>query len=183
MQRCGYRRQDLMGPLEVQRAGLCLQRHRPTALQLAGKLTSQGCLNAVAPGLLVHIVDQLTGRCFLKDTGTSIFPQFLVFTAVRPILDGTQRQADPLLRRATDRAVVPWPPFCVDIPAGRRPVRHYWLSNRLEDTASLQSFAIVSASIAAVLNGTARSLCNSPRRFVTILLCNGAVLKNELYRY
>ncbi len=49
-----------------------------------------------------------------------------VFAAVRSVLDRPQKQADPLLGRAADRAVVPQPPVCVDIPAGRRPVRHYW---------------------------------------------------------
>jgi hypothetical protein len=44
-------------------------------LQL-GKLAAQGRLNAVAPGPLVHVVDQISKRRFLVDTGTSfsIFP-------------------------------------------------------------------------------------------------------------
>jgi hypothetical protein len=44
-------------------------------LQL-GKLTSKGRLNAVAPGPLVHIEDQLSKRRFLVDTGASfsIYP-------------------------------------------------------------------------------------------------------------
>jgi hypothetical protein len=43
---------------------------------LAGKLGSRGRLNAVVPGSLVHIVDQLSGRRYLVDTGASfsIFP-------------------------------------------------------------------------------------------------------------
>jgi hypothetical protein len=46
------------------------------ALQLVGKLELPGRLNAVAPGLLVYIYDQLTGRRFLVDTGAafSILP-------------------------------------------------------------------------------------------------------------
>ena len=46
------------------------------ALQLVGKLEPPGRLNAVAPGLLVYINDQLTGRRFLVDTGAafSILP-------------------------------------------------------------------------------------------------------------
>jgi hypothetical protein len=45
-------------------------------LFLGGKLRSPGRLNAVAPGVLVHVVDQLTGRRFLVDTGAafSIIP-------------------------------------------------------------------------------------------------------------
>ena len=46
------------------------------ALQLVGKLEIPGRLNAVAPGLLVYINDQFTGRRFLVDTGAafSILP-------------------------------------------------------------------------------------------------------------
>jgi hypothetical protein len=46
------------------------------ALQLVGKLEIPGRLNAVAPGLLVYINDQLTGWRFLVDTGAafSILP-------------------------------------------------------------------------------------------------------------
>ncbi len=40
------------------------------ALQL-GKLVSRGRLNAVAPGPLVHIENQLSKRRFLVDTGAS----------------------------------------------------------------------------------------------------------------
>ena len=45
-------------------------------LQLVGKLETPGRLNAVAPGLLVYINDQFTGRRFLVDTGAafSILP-------------------------------------------------------------------------------------------------------------
>jgi hypothetical protein len=43
---------------------------------MAGKLSSRGWLNAIVPGSLVHIIDQLSGRCYLVDTGASfsIFP-------------------------------------------------------------------------------------------------------------
>jgi hypothetical protein len=43
-----------------------------------GKLGRQGRLNAVVPGSLVHIVDQLSNRRFLVDTGTTT-PSFLTF--------------------------------------------------------------------------------------------------------
>ena len=43
---------------------------------LLGKLTVRGRLNAVVPGELVHVTDQITSRRFLVDTGAafSIFP-------------------------------------------------------------------------------------------------------------
>jgi hypothetical protein len=79
-----------------------------------------------------------------------------VFAAVRSVLDRPQWQADPLLGRAADRAVVPCPPVCVDIRAFRCPLCHvgvdflrscqllvYPGANPLVDLASLQSFAMV----------------------------------------
>ncbi len=58
--------------LAVRRQGVQL----PLALFMAGKLGSRGRLNAVVPGSLVHIVNQLSGRRYLVDTGASfwIFP-------------------------------------------------------------------------------------------------------------
>jgi len=43
---------------------------------MAGKLVRRGRINAIAPGHLVHIVDESTQRRFLVDTGAaySIFP-------------------------------------------------------------------------------------------------------------
>ena len=45
-------------------------------LQLAGKLGVRGLVNAVAPGQLVYVTDQLSNRRFLVDTGAafSILP-------------------------------------------------------------------------------------------------------------
>ena len=47
-------------------------------MQLDGKLGAPGRLNAVAPGFLVHVLDQNSGRRFLVDTGAafSILPHF-----------------------------------------------------------------------------------------------------------
>jgi len=44
---------------------------------VAGKVGGRGQLNAVAPGSLVHIIDVLSGRRYLNDTGASflIFPR------------------------------------------------------------------------------------------------------------
>jgi hypothetical protein len=41
-------------------------------LLLDGKLKSPGRLNAIAPGILVHVVDQLTSRRFLVGAAFSI---------------------------------------------------------------------------------------------------------------
>jgi hypothetical protein len=70
------RRRHLLEPLAVRGKCVPLQGLGGLSLQLAGKVMAQGCLNAVAPGQLVHIVDQLMGRHFLIDTGAiySIFP-------------------------------------------------------------------------------------------------------------
>jgi hypothetical protein len=56
-----------------------------------------GCLNAVAPGQLVHIVDQLTGRRFLIDTGAnySIFPHCFTSPPSEPLLTGASGQRIP----------------------------------------------------------------------------------------
>jgi len=58
-------------------------------LQL-GKLSTRGLLNAVAPGKLVLIADQLSNRRFLVDTGAaySIFPHFSSSSPHGPALAG-----------------------------------------------------------------------------------------------
>jgi hypothetical protein len=67
----GGRRQHLLELLAVRGDGVSLQGLCSVSLRLAEKLVARGCLNAVAPGPLVHIIDQLTGRRFLIDTGAS----------------------------------------------------------------------------------------------------------------
>ncbi len=59
-------------PLEVWRGSP----HLHEALHVDGKLVRRGRINAVAHGLLVHIVDKTSQRRFLVDTGAaySIFP-------------------------------------------------------------------------------------------------------------
>ncbi|MFO0007061.1 MAG: hypothetical protein ACK559_38690, partial [bacterium] len=61
-------------PLEVRRGGP----HLHEALHVDGKLVRQGRINAVAPGRLMHIVDETSQWRFLVDTGAtySIFPYF-----------------------------------------------------------------------------------------------------------
>jgi len=57
---------------------------------LAGKLAGRGSLNAVAPGKLVHIMDDISNRRFLVDTGASfsIFPHHSSSPASGPSLTG-----------------------------------------------------------------------------------------------
>ena len=64
---------------------------------MAGKLTIRGSLNAVAPGLLVHVVDDLSKRRFLIDTGAcySIFPHRSTSSPSGPRLTGASGQLIP----------------------------------------------------------------------------------------
>jgi hypothetical protein len=62
-----------------------------------GKLDRQGRLNAVVPGSLVHIVDQLSNRHFLVDTGASysIFPHTSAAAPSGPRMRGAASQLIP----------------------------------------------------------------------------------------
>jgi hypothetical protein len=62
-----------------------------------GKLDRQGLLNAVVPGSLVHIINQLSNRRFLIDTGASysIFPHHSSATASGPSLRGAAGRPIP----------------------------------------------------------------------------------------
>jgi hypothetical protein len=113
------------------------------------------CLNAVVPGQLVHIVDQLTGRRFLIDTGASysIFPH-----------RSTSPPSGPRIPCWGERVVqldfhgrrFEWTFLLADVSfaiIGVDFLRSHKLlvdpaANRLVDTASLQSFATVSAAAA-----------------------------------
>jgi hypothetical protein len=66
---------------------------------MAGKLVCQGRINAVAPGHLVHIVDESTQRRFLVDTGAaySIFP-----------FSSSGKQSGPRLRGADGLHIPCW---------------------------------------------------------------------------
>jgi hypothetical protein len=93
----GRRRRHLLEPLAVRGERVPLQGLGGFSLQLAGKLMAQGCLNAVAPGQLVHIMDQLTGRRFLIDTGASysIFPHRSTWPPSGLLLTGASGQRIP----------------------------------------------------------------------------------------
>ncbi|MFN9907249.1 MAG: hypothetical protein ACK56F_14205, partial [bacterium] len=86
-----------MEPLAVRRKRVSLQGHGGVPLWLAGKLVARGCFNAIAPGQLVHIVDQLTGRRFLIDNGASysIFPHRSTSPPSGPLLTGAGGQRIP----------------------------------------------------------------------------------------
>jgi hypothetical protein len=72
-------------PLAVWRRGDSLQE----SVQMAGKLAFQGYLNAVTPGYLFHIMDQVFKR-FLVNTGASysIFPHHSSSPPTSPLLAG-----------------------------------------------------------------------------------------------
>jgi hypothetical protein len=131
---------------------------------LLGKLGRQGRLNAVVPGSLDHIVDQLSNRCFLIGTGASfsIFPHNSSASPSGPNLRGTAGQLILCWGEKTLTlllhgrhftwsfllAVVSFPIIGVDF------LRHFQLmvdpaANMLVDKASLQSFVTVSLLTAA----------------------------------
>jgi hypothetical protein len=57
---------------------------------MSGKLETLGRLNAIAPGVLVHVVDQISGRRFLVDmrAAFSIIPHFPAFLLLTEALLG-----------------------------------------------------------------------------------------------
>jgi hypothetical protein len=66
-------------------------------VQLGGKLTHRGFLNAVTPGRLVHVLDQLSNMRFLVDTGASysIFPHSSSSPPTSPLLAGPSGTSIP----------------------------------------------------------------------------------------
>jgi hypothetical protein len=133
-----------------------LQRLGGDSLQLTVQLGGRGCLNALTPGQLVHIVDQLTGRRFFIDTGASysIFPYRSSSPPSGPTLTGANGQQIPCWG---ERAVqlnfhgrwFKWTFLLADFTfaiIGVDFLRSHKLlvdpaANRLVDTASFQSFA------------------------------------------
>jgi len=129
-----------------------------------GKLGRQGRLNAVVPGSLVHIVDQLSNRRFLVDTGASysIFPHFSAAPPSGPKLRGAAGQLIPCWGEKTINLSFQGKPFtwtfllaAVSFPIiGVDFLRHFGLmvdpaANTLVDKRSAESFATVSALTAA----------------------------------
>ena len=129
------------------------------SLQL-GKLASRGRLNAVAPGPLVHIEDQLSKRRFLVDTGASfsIYPFSSKAVPTGPTLFGPAGKLIPCWGERSISlqfnnkkftwsfllAAVSFPIIGVDF------LRHFKLlidpaANRLVDTATCQAFTTVSS--------------------------------------
>ncbi len=68
--------------------------HTPVQL---GKLACRGLVNAVSPGGLVHVVDQLSNRRFLVDTGAvfSVLPHSSPSPPDGPALAGAAGQPIP----------------------------------------------------------------------------------------
>jgi len=125
-----------------------------------GKLGSQGRLNTVAPGKLVNIIDQISNRRFLVDTGASfsVFPHFSSDPTTGPALYGAAGKIIPCWGEKVLQlcfngkpfewtfllAVVSFPILGVDF------FRHFQLSvnpaaNRLEDSSGCQHFSTVSS--------------------------------------
>jgi hypothetical protein len=132
----------------------------PTPLQL-GKLAARGHLNAVASGPLVHVVDQISKRRFLVDTGASfsIFPHHSSATPLGPSLFGPAGKIISCWGKTTlplsfdDRrfewtfllAAVSFPIIGVDF------LRHFSLlvdpaTNRLVDPRTCKAITTVSGS-------------------------------------
>ncbi len=57
---------------------------------MAGKLSRQGPINAIAPGVLLHVQDSVTGVVFLIDTGAafSVLPYSSSSPPTGPVLRG-----------------------------------------------------------------------------------------------
>jgi hypothetical protein len=157
------RHRHLLEPLAVRGEGVLLQGLGGVSLQLAGKLVARGCLNAVTPGQLVHIVDQLTGRRFLIDTGASysIFPHRSTSPPSEPHLTGASGQRIPcwgvrVVQLDFHGRRFEWTFLLADVTFAIIGVDFLSsnkllvdpVANCLVDTASLQSFAIVSAAAA-----------------------------------
>jgi hypothetical protein len=143
-------------PLEVWRGGP----HLHEALHVDGKLVRWGRVNAVAPGRLVHIVDETSQRRFLVDTGAaySIFPYSSPGKQSGPRLTGADGLHIPCWgeRRLTlffhSRLFV-WPFLLAKVQfpiIGVDFLRHFKLlvdpaANRLIDTVSTQLLPTVSS--------------------------------------
>ncbi len=60
------------------------------SVRVAGKLSCQGPINAIAPGMLLHVQDLKTGVLFLIDTGAvfSVVPFSSISPPTGPVLRG-----------------------------------------------------------------------------------------------
>ncbi len=54
---------------------------KPPSVKLAGKLASRGYLNSITPGHMVHVLDQVSKRRFLVDTGARHFSALVIIAA------------------------------------------------------------------------------------------------------
>jgi hypothetical protein len=75
------------------------------SLHLVRKLGGPGRLNAVPAGQLIHMLDQISNRCFLVDTGASYHPATsFFFTCLRPKAVWPSWSARSLLGRSPGAA-------------------------------------------------------------------------------
>ncbi len=134
--------------------------HLHEALLVAGKLVRRGRINAVAPGCLVHIVDETSQRCFLVDTGAaySIFPYSSPGKQSGPRLTGADGLHIPCwgerrLSRTFHGRLFVWPFLLAKVQfpiIGVDFLRHFKLlvdpgANRLVNTISTQLLPTVSS--------------------------------------
>ncbi|MFN9909164.1 MAG: hypothetical protein ACK56F_24100, partial [bacterium] len=154
-----HRVRPLLLPLD-----LCGQGDEVCGPLHVGNLDRQGRLNAVVPGSLVHIVNQLSNRRFLVDTGASysIFPHTSSAAPSGPKLRGAAGQLIPCWGEKTFDlsfqgrrfswtfllAAVSFPIIGIDF------LRHFKLmvdpaANALVDKCSRESFATISSLTAA----------------------------------
>jgi hypothetical protein len=144
------------GPLEVRRGGP----HLCQALHMGGKLVRRGRINAVAPGRLVHIVDETSRRRFLVDTGAaySIFLYSSPGKQSGPRLTGADGLhipcwGEPWLSLSFHGRLFVWPFLLAKVQfpiIGVDFLRHFKLlvdpaANRLVDTISTQLLPTVSS--------------------------------------
>jgi len=153
--------------------------HLHEALLVAGKLVRRGRINAVAPGRLVHIVDETSQRRFLVDTGAaySIFPYSSPGKQSGPCLTGADGLHIPCWgeRRLTlsfhGRLFV-WPFLLAKVQfpiIGVDFLRHFKLlvdpaANRLVDTVSTQLLPTQPARTSRDLGGGRCHTCRASRR-------------------
>jgi hypothetical protein len=124
-----------------------------------GKLTSRGRLAAIAPGRLVHVLDEKTNRRFLCDTGASysVFPFRSSEPPSGPSLTGPNGQrilcwGEKELTLSFNGAAYTWIFLLADVSfpiLGIDFLRHYHLvvdaaSGQLVDTRTMRVFPAVS---------------------------------------
>ncbi len=136
---------------------------------MAGKRPGRGQLNAVVPGQLLHLTDELSARQFLVDTGASysIFPHTASDPATGPLLKGPGGQSIACWGEKQVEVVFlgrrfQWPFLLAQVDfaiLGADFLKHFGLvvdlaAGRLLDTVTLQCFpAAVTPASPPLLRG------------------------------